>query len=116
MQQPVTRAQAASGAMLTGIGQAYHVALSFLSGILMARLLSPDDFGLVAMVLSCVAFITLIQDLGLNQATIQRERISRAQSSALFWLLAALSLHLRSCLPPARLSSPPFSATPDWSR
>jgi PST family polysaccharide transporter len=80
--------------MLTGIGQAYHVALSFLSGILMARLLSPDDFGLVAMVLSCVAFITLIQDLGLNQATIQRERISRAQSSALFWLLAALSLAL----------------------
>ena len=97
-QQPVTRAQAARGAVLTGVGQAYHFVLSFASGIVMARLLTPGDFGLVAMVSSCMAFISLMQDLGLNQATIQRERISRAQSSALFWLLAGVSLVLALAL------------------
>ena len=93
-QAPVTRVQAAKGAMFTGIAQAYRVGLSFLMGIVLARLLMPADFGLVAMVSSCVALVTLIQDLGLTQATMQRERLSQAQSSALFWLAAGFSLLL----------------------
>ena len=90
----VGRAQAAKGAMFTGLAQAYRIGLSFLSGIMLARLLMPADFGLVAMVSSCAALITLVQDLGLTQATIQRERISQAQASALFWLAAGFSLLL----------------------
>jgi PST family polysaccharide transporter len=93
-QAPVTRVQAAKGAMFTGVAQVYRVGLSFLMGIVLARLLTPADFGLVAMVSACVALVTLIQDLGLTQATMQRERLSQAQSSALFWLAAGFSLLL----------------------
>jgi polysaccharide transporter, PST family len=90
--QPYARAQITRGALITGVAQAYRVGLSFLSGIVLARLLSPADFGLVAMVTTCLAFVALIQDLGLNQAVIQRERISHAQLSALYWISLLLSL------------------------
>src|SRR6266536_384167 len=92
--QPVGRMQVARGAMFTGIAQAYRMGVSFVAGIVLANLLLPADFGLVAMVSSCVALVALIQDLGLTQATIQRERLSQAQSSALFWLAAGFSLLL----------------------
>jgi polysaccharide transporter, PST family len=94
MQRPVERMQAAEGAILTGIGQMCKVGLSFVSSVLLARLLTPADFGLMAMVSTAVALVALVQDLGLNQATIQRERISQAQISALFWLSTGFSLVL----------------------
>lgn len=93
-QQPITRAQAARGAALTGSAQAYKMLLSFGSSILLVRLLTPADFGLVAMVSTVLAFVSLIQDLGLNQATIQRQQISRAQISALFWVTTGVSFAL----------------------
>ena len=60
--------------------------LSFLSAIVFARLLMPSDFGLVAMVAPLVAFAALVQDLGLSQATVQRETVTQPLLSALFWL------------------------------
>src|SRR5262245_55528230 len=94
MEQLVTRTQAVRGAIVTGTAQIYRIGLSFVASVILARLLSPGDFGLIAIVSSIVGFVTLIQNLGLTQATIQRDRISSAQSSALFWLLAAVSLVL----------------------
>jgi polysaccharide transporter, PST family len=91
-QQPGSRAQVARGAALTGIAQAYRIGLSFVSGVLLARLLTPADFGLIAMVSTCVGFVAVVQDLGLNQATIQRKELSHAQTSALFWLSSGSSL------------------------
>jgi polysaccharide transporter, PST family len=85
-QQSIDRKQVAGGAIVTAVSQAYRVITNFISGIVLARLLTPADFGLIAMVSTSLAFVALIQDLGLNQATIQRVRISDAQMSALFWL------------------------------
>jgi PST family polysaccharide transporter len=98
IQPPPMRAKATKGAAFTGVAQVYRTAINFASSIVLARLLTPADFGLVAMVSSCVALVTLIQDLGLNQATIQRERISQKQMSALFWISAVVSLALAALL------------------
>jgi polysaccharide transporter, PST family len=88
---PGLRALAAKGAMFVGVAQAYRVVVLFVANIVLIRLLAPEDFGLVAMVTLCVTFVTMLQDLGLNQATIQREHISQAQMSGLFWLSAGFS-------------------------
>ena len=96
--RPSVRAAAARGAVVTGIAQAYKIGISFVSGVLVARLLTPADFGLVAMASSCVALVSLIQDLGLNQATIQREKLSQGQMSALFWLSLVTSFFLAGLL------------------
>lgn len=91
---PGFRALAARGIFFTGAAQAYRIALGFAANVLLIRLLAPSDFGLIAMVSTCLALITLIQDLGLNQATIQREHVSQRQMSALFWLAAGFSAAL----------------------
>ncbi len=89
---------AASSVMYTGLSQGYRAFLTFFSGIILARLLTPQDFGLVAMVWPVVALSSLIQDLGLNQATIQREKITGAQVSGLFWIGAGVSAALAMVL------------------
>jgi PST family polysaccharide transporter len=89
-----SRAQATKGAALIGMAQAYRIGLNIISTVLLARLLTPDDFGLIAMVSTILAFVSLVQDLGLNQVTIQRQQISHAQISALFWVTAGFSFVL----------------------
>ncbi len=88
------RDQATRGAILIGASQIYRIVTAFVSSVILARLLTPADFGLNAIVASCVGLITLIQDFGLTQATIQRQRLSTAQTSALFWLALGASLML----------------------
>jgi len=71
---------------------------------IMARLLTPADFGLVAMVTALTGFISVFEDAGLSVATVQRARITHAQVSTLFWINAALGIvlmALTACLAPA---------------
>jgi PST family polysaccharide transporter len=53
--------------------------------MILARLLTPRDFGLVAMVMTVTNFLRVFKDAGLSIATVQRERITHAQVSNLFW-------------------------------
>ena len=62
---------AAKGAIVTGAAQAWRIAITFFRvEHRLARLLTPADFGLFAAVSTALAFASMIQDLGLNQATI----------------------------------------------
>lgn len=60
--------------------------LRFSYQIVMARLLLPADFGIVAMAAPAIAFVQMFADLGLTEATIQRKDISQSQLSFLFWI------------------------------
>lgn len=60
------------------------------STVLLARLLTPDDYGLIGMVTALTGAAFLLQDLGLSQATIQRERVTHGQVNALFWVNVAV--------------------------
>jgi PST family polysaccharide transporter len=59
--------------------------------MILARMLTPADFGLVAMVTAITGFVGLFKDLGLSQATVQRSEINHAQVSTLFWINVAAS-------------------------
>ena len=76
----------ASGGMWLGLAQGVRVALTFVSAIVLARLLSPDDFGVIAMVAPVLALVAMFQDLGLSTATIQARTLDHRQSNAMFWL------------------------------
>ena len=69
------------GSLVTGVSQVVKIGLQFLSVIVLARLLVPEDFGLVAAVGPIVAFVALFQNLGLQQAIVQRARNQRRSSS-----------------------------------
>lgn len=58
--------------------------------IALAHLLTPLDFGLVAMVTAISGFADLMRDLGLSFAVVQAPRLSREQASTLFWYSSGL--------------------------
>lgn len=80
-----------SGALLTALVQVVRAVVQFASVILLARLLAPADFGIVAMAGPVVGFVTMFTDMGLNQAAVQRATITHSQINALFWVSVALS-------------------------
>lgn len=65
--------------------------VQFIGTIVLARLLSPDAFGLLAMVTVLMGIGSLIRDFGMGTASLQEKSLSQAQASNLFWVNAALS-------------------------
>jgi O-antigen/teichoic acid export membrane protein len=63
-------------------------ALRLGSLMVLARLLSPKDFGLVGMVTALTGVLNLFRDFGLSAASVQRATISDEQISTLFWINA----------------------------
>jgi len=80
-----------SGAFVTMVAQAAQFMLSLTSIMVLARLLTPKDFGLFAMVTTVIGYLRVFKDAGLSTATIQREGITHAQVSNLFWINIAIS-------------------------
>jgi O-antigen/teichoic acid export membrane protein len=67
-------------------------ALQIVAAVILARLLAPEDFGLVAIVTVLTSFAPLLIDFGLGDATTQRRTITRSQISSLFWLSSGIGL------------------------
>jgi PST family polysaccharide transporter len=88
------RGRSVRGGLVTVGSQGIKFALTLVSTAVLARLLTPDDFGLVAMVAAIVGFATLFKDLGLSMATVQRENITHSQVSTLFWINVGVSTAL----------------------
>src|SRR5437879_218191 len=82
------------GVVVTLTSQGSLFLIQSISTVVLARLLTPADFGLVAMVTAVSELATPFGDLGLSQATIQRKEISHAQVSTLFWINVAIGLVL----------------------
>jgi O-antigen/teichoic acid export membrane protein len=66
--------------------QAASLALRVGALVVMARLLSPKDFGLVGMVTALTGVLTWFRDFGLSAAAVQRADITSDQHSTLFWI------------------------------
>ena len=66
--------------------------IALASTAILARLLTPEDFGLLAMVAGFTNFLARFKDLGLAMATVQRKEINQGQVSTLFWVNAGLGI------------------------
>ena len=80
-----------SGGAVTVSAQAAKFGLNLASTVILARLLTPRDFGLVAMVTAVTGFLAIFRHAGLSTPTVQREHITQAQVSNLFWINLAVS-------------------------
>lgn len=84
------------GGTVTLISRLASVAIHLASTVILARVLSPDDYGAIAMVLALTAIAGLFRDLGLSAAAIQKGVLTHAQMSTLFWLNVAAGAALTS--------------------
>jgi len=80
-----------SGGAVTMSAQAAKFGLNLASTVILAHLLTPRDFGLVAMVTVVSGFLAVFRHAGLAIPTVQREHITDAQVSNLFWINLGVS-------------------------
>jgi O-antigen/teichoic acid export membrane protein len=85
---------AARGAAVTLGGQGLRMLVQMASVVVLAQLLTPTDYGLVAMVMAIAGVADIFRDFGLSAAAVQAKTLSRAQRDNLFWLNSALGLAL----------------------
>ncbi|AIC12657.1 lipopolysaccharide biosynthesis protein [Xylella fastidiosa subsp. morus] len=86
--------RAVGGAVVTMLGQGARVVIQFSIIVLLARLLNPHDYGLMAMVTAIVGVADILRDFGLSSAAIQAKQITNAQRDNLFWINSAIGLAL----------------------
>ncbi|CAD0320669.1 MULTISPECIES: lipopolysaccharide biosynthesis protein [Xanthomonas] len=86
--------RAAGGAAVTMIGQSAKMVVQFGGIILLARLLTPYDYGLMAMVTAIVGAAEILRDFGLSAAAVQAKHVSREQRDNLFWINSGIGLSL----------------------
>ncbi|NLD35997.1 MAG: MOP flippase family protein [Desulfatiglans sp.] len=84
--------QSLRGGAVTLTSQSLSLVIHLGSTMILARILSPQDYGIIAMVAAITGFAGVFSDLGLSTATIQRDKISHEQVSNLFWINAGLGL------------------------
>ena len=80
------------GGAVTFVAQVAKFVMQLASTAILARLLMPADFGIVAMVSAITGLLWLLGDMGLASATIQRAEITHEQVSTLFWINIGISL------------------------
>jgi O-antigen/teichoic acid export membrane protein len=85
---------AASNARWIAAAQAAKVALQFVSVAILARLLTPHDYGLIAMVFVVGNLVTLLRDMGTAAAIVQDPNLTDATKSTVFWINVGLGVFL----------------------
>jgi O-antigen/teichoic acid export membrane protein len=88
------RGQVVRGAFVTGIAQAVRLVLQTGSTVVLGRLLTPVDYGLVGMIAIITSFLLIFRDVGLGAATIQEPTLQLADVSTLFWINTGIGFAL----------------------
>lgn len=84
--------RAIRGGAFTVGSQASQFIIGLLATMVMARLLTPRDYGLIGMVTVVTGFLTIFKDIGLSRATIQRNVLTHDEASSLFWINGAVGV------------------------
>lgn len=85
---------AGRGAAVTMGGQLLRILVQLTGIVVLARLLAPADYGVLAMVLAIIGVGEIFRDFGLSSAAIQARDVSRGQKSNLFWINTGIGLVL----------------------
>lgn len=95
--------RAVRGGVVSIVMQYGNGAIQIIGAIILARLLTPADFGLVAIITVLTSFVPLLIDFGLGDATTQRSKINPGQISSLFWITSgvgtAVAVAVAACSP-----------------
>ncbi len=86
--------RSASSGIYAVAGRGAQILLRVGSVAVLARLLTPDDFGVRALVLPVTILLAGVVNVGLNVAAVQREDLDHERLSRLFWFSSKFNLGL----------------------
>ncbi|HEX5475766.1 MAG TPA: lipopolysaccharide biosynthesis protein [Vicinamibacterales bacterium] len=89
---------AAAGARWSVVSVAARRLVTIVTSLVLARLLTPADFGMMAMAVVFTGFVDLVRGLGTGAAVVQSEGLDDDLLSSLFWLNLAVGLAAAAAL------------------
>ena len=95
---------ATSASLVTVAGQIVSLLVSIVNLVVLSRLLTPAEFGLIAVIAAVFGFAEMLRDLGLSVAAIREPVLKSTEASSIFWFSSGLGLLLT--LVGASLSQP----------
>lgn len=93
-----TKNKVFSGVIWTALERFSASGVSFIVSIVLARVLMPDDYGLVAMVLIFITLADVFINSGFNTALIQKKDADELDFSTVFWCSLAMSAVIYAAL------------------
>ena len=85
MTQKNLKQKAVSGMIWTALQRYSTMLIQFVSGIILARLLTPFDYGCIGMLMIFVMLAETFIDGGFGSALIQKKRPTQEDYSTIFW-------------------------------
>lgn len=79
------RTKALKGVLWSGIDKAAVKAVSFIVSIVIARILSPADYGVIGMILVFITIANIFIDSGMSQALVQRKNRTASDMATAFY-------------------------------
>lgn len=71
-------------AMINFISKYSNIFIQLIINSVLARILTPDDYGIVAIITVFISFFTMIADMGIGPAIIQNKELNKKQISDIF--------------------------------
>ena len=98
MAQKNLRQKAASGMVWTAVQKYSQMGIQFISGIILARLLTPYDYGCIGMISIFMVLAEAFIDGGFGSALIQKKNPTQEDYSTIFWWNLGMALLLYGVL------------------
>lgn len=86
------------GVSWNGIDKIANYGIGFIVGIVLARLLSPEEYGLIGIIGIFTAIFNIILDSGLSTALIRKDGVTNTDFCTVFWTNLVLSFGLTAIL------------------
>ncbi|MDR0939956.1 MAG: lipopolysaccharide biosynthesis protein [Mediterranea sp.] len=103
MAEPTLKQKTAKGIFWGGISNGVQQLLGAFFGLFLARLLTPDDYGVIGMLVIFTQIAGTLQESGFTAALANKRNVTHADYNAVFWfstgLSACLYLALFACAP-----------------
>ncbi|MFT8900638.1 lipopolysaccharide biosynthesis protein [Liquorilactobacillus nagelii] len=84
-------------AFINGIGKYLKILLTLVVNAILARLLSPSDFGITAVVTVFTTFFSYFSDMGLGPAIIQKKNLDDRDMNSIYTFSVYISILLTIC-------------------
>jgi PST family polysaccharide transporter len=80
------------GVFYTAVAKYSGILISLIVSAILSRILTPDDFGTIALAMVFIAFFSILSDIGISTAIVQKKELNRQDLSSIFSLTLYLAL------------------------
>jgi len=84
------KARAARGSLILGIGTFFELGINLVRNMILARMLTPGDFGLMAIVMSVLSVLSSLTDIGVKQSIISHPQGNRKEYLNIAWWIQVI--------------------------